>query len=68
MPEDLDESKWRDPVQEFKDWILQEGVVDGNELAAVEQAMDKEVDEAFRFGQESPLPKTEELEKYLFAE
>ncbi len=68
MPEDLDESKRRDPVQEFKDWMLKEGTAGENELTVIEQDLDREVDSAFRYAQESPLPKKEELEKYLFAE
>jgi TPP-dependent pyruvate/acetoin dehydrogenase alpha subunit len=39
-----------------------------DQLGEVEQQVDAEIDEAFRFAKESPLPKKEDLGHYLFVE
>jgi len=37
-------------------------------MLEMERRIDDEIDEAFRFAQQSPLPAAEDLERYLFSE
>lgn len=56
------------PVATFRNKLLSERVITEQELAEMEQEIDVEIDEAFRFAQESSLPKKEDLLLYLFKE
>ncbi len=56
------------PVSTFRDQLLSERVISEQELAEMERKIDAEIEEAFRFAQESPLPKKEDLLLYLFKE
>ncbi|MBU4334027.1 MAG: thiamine pyrophosphate-dependent dehydrogenase E1 component subunit alpha, partial [Candidatus Omnitrophica bacterium] len=67
VPEDLDDSAVRDPLDEYKTYLLA-GKVSREELQIIDQDIDEQVAAAFKYGQESPLPDRADLEKYLFAE
>jgi len=56
------------PVSTLRDQLLSERVISEQELAEMERKIDAEIEEAFRFAQESPLPKKEDLLLYLFKE
>ena len=56
------------PVVTFRDKLLSERVITEQERKKMEKEIDVEIDEAFRFAQESPLPKKEDLLLYLFKE
>ena len=56
------------PVATFRNKLLCERMITEQELAEMERKIDVEIDEAFRFAQESPLPKKEDLLFYLFSE
>jgi acetoin:2,6-dichlorophenolindophenol oxidoreductase subunit alpha len=57
----------RDPVPRFRAWLLEGGVAE-SELAALEGAIDKEIDEAVAFALESPVPDLSELHTDVLAE
>jgi acetoin:2,6-dichlorophenolindophenol oxidoreductase subunit alpha len=57
----------RDPVPRFRTWLLEGGVAE-SELAALETAIDKEIDEAVAFALESPVPDLSELHTDVLAE
>jgi acetoin:2,6-dichlorophenolindophenol oxidoreductase subunit alpha len=57
----------RDPVPRFRAWLLEGGVAE-SELAALETAIDKEIDEAVAFALESPVPDLSELHTDVLAE
>jgi acetoin:2,6-dichlorophenolindophenol oxidoreductase subunit alpha len=57
----------RDPVPRFRAWLI-EGGVDEVELAALEAAIDREIDEAVAFALDSPLPDAAELHRDVFAD
>jgi acetoin:2,6-dichlorophenolindophenol oxidoreductase subunit alpha len=57
----------RDPVPRFRAWLLEGGVAE-SELAALEGAIDKEIDEAVAFALESPVPDLTELHTDVLAE
>jgi pyruvate dehydrogenase E1 component alpha subunit len=54
------------PVASFRDKILASGTAAEHELLNMNDKIDREIDEAFRFAQESPLPKNEDLFLYLY--
>jgi TPP-dependent pyruvate/acetoin dehydrogenase alpha subunit len=56
------------PVATFLSKLRQEGVITEEEVAGMEKEIEQEIDEAFRFAQESPLPTGEQLTQYLFHE
>jgi TPP-dependent pyruvate/acetoin dehydrogenase alpha subunit len=56
------------PVSTLRDQLLSERVISEQELAEMERKIDAEIEQAFRFAQESPLPKKEDLLLYLFKE
>ena len=58
----------RCPVSSFRHTLLSEGMTTERELNEMEKEIDGELDEAFRFAQESPLPPRGELSLYLFKE
>ena len=56
------------PVVVFQNKLLLKKVVTKKELAETERKIDTEIDEAFKFARESPLPKGRDLLLYLFKE
>lgn len=56
------------PITTFRDTLLKEKLVSDIDLSEMERKIDDEIDEAFQFAQQSPLPKSENLHLYLFAE
>jgi acetoin:2,6-dichlorophenolindophenol oxidoreductase subunit alpha len=57
----------RDPVPLFRRWLLEGGVAEA-ELAAIESAIDREIDEAVAFALESPVPDPSELHTDVLGE
>ena len=66
-PQDLDESNVRDPLEEFTAYLM--GQIPGArpELEKMGKDLDREIEEAFTFAQESPLPDDTELGKYIYS-
>lgn len=56
----------KDPLKHFENSLVKEGAVTSNEIKDINEKIDKEISEAFEFAKKSPLPDSEELEKYLF--
>ncbi len=56
------------PVTTFCEELLKKGLITQNEIQDMEKDIDLEIDETFRFAQESPLPKGEHILQYLFSE
>jgi acetoin:2,6-dichlorophenolindophenol oxidoreductase subunit alpha len=63
-------STWetRCPVATFSEELLQKGLMTQKDIQDMEENIDLEIEEAFRFAQESPLPKGEHILQYLFSE
>jgi len=55
-----EEWKRKDPINAFKTYLLDDGVEE-SELTAVEEAMDMEIQEAYKFAQSSPYPNTSDV-------
>jgi len=57
----------RDPVPRFRSWLTEGGVAEA-ELAALEVAIDREIEEAVAFALDSPVPDLSELHSDVLAE
>jgi pyruvate dehydrogenase E1 component alpha subunit len=67
VPEDLKEGWQRDPLTDLGKTLTEQHGVGPERIRSVHEAVEAEVDDAFRFAQASPLPDKADLEKYLFA-
>ena len=56
------------PITRFRDKLLSDRAITEEGMGDMEQEIEAEIDEAFRSARESPLPKGEDLELYLFRE
>ena len=56
------------PVTTFCKELLEKGLITQNDITDMENNIDLEIDETFRFAQESPLPKDKHILQYLFSE
>jgi len=66
-PDDLDESKIRDPLKDFVSYLKNHNIADDDSLCEINKRIDREIEEAFDFARKSPLPDVKDLEKYLFS-
>jgi len=67
-PEELAYWESQCPVTAFRNHLLSEQGLTEETLAAMERTIDAEIEEAFRFARESPLPGREDLLRYLYRE
>ena len=58
----------RCPITRFRDKLLADRAITEEGIGDMEQEIEAEMDEAFRLARESPLPRGEDLELYLFRE
>jgi len=58
----------RCPVTFLRHLLLAESRISEETLAAMERTIDAEIEEAFRFARESPLPRREDLLRHLYRE
>ncbi len=58
----------RDPIIQFKEYLTGEGLVTAEELKDIDKKIQSEVEDAVRFGLDSPEPDPADLYKYVFAE
>ncbi len=56
----------KDPLKNFEDALIKNKTLTALEIKAIRETIDKDISGAFEFAERSPLPKKEELEKYLF--
>lgn len=68
MPEDIKEENQRDPIVAFEEYLDRNQLLSQEERKVISAQLDEEIEQAFKYGQESPLPRVEDLEKYLFVE
>jgi len=60
--------KWRkkDPLKKFKKYLIKNKITDDQKLKSIKKEIEKEVITAHNFAKNSPYPKENELEKYVF--
>ena len=58
-----EEEKWRvkDPISSYKTWLIENDASSKEELAAVDETVEREVDEAIELADHSPFPPPEAL-------
>lgn len=56
----------RDPIARFSNYLTANGYATAEELAAIEQEVEAEVEEAVRFAEESPEPPLESVTEYVY--
>lgn len=66
--EEVEEYKAKDPIPRLKNYMLSEGIATENEIAAVEEAVEEELEDAIEFARNSPHPKPEDALKNVFVE
>jgi len=59
--EEVEKEKQRDPIDLFRAYCAKEGILTDGEIKAVEEEVNKLVDEAVAFAEASPEPPTEWL-------
>jgi acetoin:2,6-dichlorophenolindophenol oxidoreductase subunit alpha len=57
----------RDPVPAFRAWLIANGHASEAQLAALEEAIERKIDEAVQFALSSPNPEVAELRRDVFA-
>jgi acetoin:2,6-dichlorophenolindophenol oxidoreductase subunit alpha len=58
----------RDPLNTYAKRLTDEGVLNESDIASIQEAMYKEVEEALQFAQDSPYPEPESALEHVFAE
>jgi TPP-dependent pyruvate/acetoin dehydrogenase alpha subunit len=58
----------KDPVRNFEEWMLAEGVLTKEDVAAMATGIEQEFDEGFAFAQASPFPEAGDVTKGLWVE
>jgi len=60
--------KWRkkDPLKKFEKYLIKNKITDDQKLKSIKKEIEKEVITAHNFAKNSPYPKENELEKYVF--
>lgn len=64
-----EEQMWmaKDPIPRFANLLKEKGIATEEELKSIDELVDKEMEEALEFALNSPLPKLEEIAKYVYA-
>ena len=70
MPDELLERYMaeKDPVKNFEEYLLAEGVVTKEDIGDVQERVEKEFDEGYAFAQASPFPEPGDVTKGLWVE
>jgi pyruvate dehydrogenase E1 component alpha subunit len=66
--EELEKYKLRDPIEQVKKTILDNGIATEEELDDIDKKVKQQVDESVRFAEESPYPDPEEAFKDVYVQ
>lgn len=58
----------RDPIARYEAELAEFSVMDAAEIAAIREAVEKEIAAGIEFAKESPMPDTANLERYVYTE
>ncbi len=64
--DEVEQYKQRDPIEHVKSRILEQNLATEEELAAIDQKIKGQIDEAVKFAEESPYPPAEEAYKDVY--
>ncbi|MEI6157408.1 MAG: pyruvate dehydrogenase complex E1 component subunit beta [Atribacterota bacterium] len=65
-----EEKQWkdRDAIKRFRQWLLENTIALESEMGKIDGEVEKEVEEAVKFAEESPYPPLEEITKDVYVE
>jgi 2-oxoisovalerate dehydrogenase E1 component alpha subunit len=66
--EELEALLRRDPIERFRNYLLDEGLFTDEDDERVQQECTTEVEEAVRYAEAAPWPDPADLERHVFAE
>ena len=66
--EEVEGWRKRDPVKNFENFLLQNGILSQDEMDQIKSAIEEEIKEAHIFARTSPYPDERELDRYVFKE
>ena len=66
--DELEQYKQRDPIEQVKATILENGVATEDDLAAIDAKIRTQVDESVKFAEESPYPPVEEAYRDVYVQ
>lgn len=66
--EELEEYKLRDPIEQVKKTILDNGIATEEDLDTIDKKIKEQVDESVKFAEDSPLPAAEEAFKDVYVQ
>jgi pyruvate dehydrogenase E1 component alpha subunit len=66
--EEVEEAKQKDPIRIFIDRLTENGLLTDEQLAALDERVREEVDDAAAFAEQSPEPEPEELYRDVYAQ
>ncbi len=58
----------KDPVKRFEKEVVEKGLLSEQELKEIEKAIEKEIEEAVKFAEESPLPQISDMYVNIYAD
>ncbi len=64
--DEVEQYKQRDPIEHVKSRILEQNIATEEELAAIDQKIKGQIDEAVKFAEDSPYPPAEEAYKDVY--
>jgi len=67
QPDELHEGFFRDPVKDYEGYLSSGKMIKPEDLKQMQIEINARIDAAFQYAKESPLPKKEDLEKYLYS-
>jgi acetoin:2,6-dichlorophenolindophenol oxidoreductase subunit alpha len=63
---DIDEIDRLDPLRAFRELLISQFQITADQLSDIEADVNKNIEAALQFAKDSPLPKKEDLEQYVF--
>lgn len=66
--EEVESWRKRDPVKNFENFLLQNGILSQDEIDQIKLTIEEEIKEAHIFARTSPYPDERELDRYVFKE
>tara|TARA_B100000686_G_scaffold53670_1_gene57875 strand:+ start:67 stop:1056 length:990 start_codon:yes stop_codon:yes gene_type:complete len=65
---EVEEQRSRDPIESFKKLCANEALLTAEDISAIEEHVDVEIQDAIEFAENSAPPDTEDLTKHIYAE
>ena len=65
---EVEEWKKKDPIPQFKAFLLKEKLINEKEIEAMEAEVEREVQEAIDFAENGTWEKVEELDRFVYSE